>query len=479
MSANPKILCVDCDGTLIKTDLLVEALSRVLLRNPFRIFHILLWMFQGRQVLKSRISAIATLDPAVLPYREDFLDFLRSKRDAGWKIFMATAAHESHAAAVCRHLGIFDGFFASNPSVNLKGTAKEELLVREFGKGGFDYAGDADCDLVVWGSAGVAIPVGRSAEFVRKVASVNPKVEPFGQAESGWHRWLHLVRFHQWAKNLIIFVPLVTSHQILNPAHLLSSVAAFVSLGLVASATYVVNDLFDLDHDRIHGTKKNRPLASGAVGIPSGVAIAVLLFAAGISIAAFLPPGYWLCLAVYVATTLAYSFCLKKIGIVDAIVLAGLYTLRLLIGHAVTGVPISVWLLAFSIFLFFSLALVKRFVEIGELAASPFRPTAVQGRGYCAEDYSLVGALGVSCGVLSVLVLILYVNSPEVRILYSSPILLMLLAPIFLYWIGRVWLLAARGRMNEDPVLFALRDKASYAVGLATLLVIFLASGGK
>lgn len=479
MPMKQKVLCVDCDGTLIKTDLLVESVAKILIQNPFRLIQVLFWCLKGRNVLKSRISELVFLNPASLPYRGDFLDFLLTKKSEGWKIFLTTAADERHAEGICSHLKVFDGFFASNTERNLKGAIKEELLVREFGKRGFDYAGDAECDLAVWSSADVAIPVGRSAGFARKVATLNPNVEPFAQAEPSLKRWFHLIRFHQWAKNLILFVPLVTSHQILSIAHLLDSLAAFVSLSLVASATYIVNDLIDLDHDRAHKTKKLRPLASGAVGIPGGVGLALVLLVAGASIAAFLPPVFWLCLALYVAVTLSYSFCLKKIAIIDAIVLAGLYTLRLLVGHAATGVPISVWLLAFSIFLFFSLALVKRFVEIGDFKERSSNSEAIQGRGYCADDYWLVGSLGVSCGVLSVLVLILYVNSPEVRILYSSPLLLMLLAPIFLYWIGRVWFLAARGRMNEDPVLFALRDKASYAIGLATLFVIFLAAGGK
>jgi 4-hydroxybenzoate polyprenyltransferase len=215
------------------------------------------------------------------------------------------------------------------------------------------------------------------------------------------------------------------------------------------------------------------------VGIPAGAGVAAGLFLAGAAIAFFLPVEFAMCLAFYVAATLAYSFALKKIAIVDAIVLAGLYTLRLMVGHAVTGVAISVWLLAFSIFLFFSLALVKRFVEVGEMNSGTPPGALVAGRGYCAQDYWLIGALGISSGALSVLVLILYVNSPEVRILYQSPVLLMLLAPIFLYWIGRVWLLASRGKLHEDPVLFALRDKTSYAIGLVTAAVIFLSAGFK
>ena len=443
------------------------------------ILQVFFWLIQGRGHLKENVARLAQIQISSLPFRREVVEFITTEKANGAKVYLATAASQFHAKQIEKHFGIFDGVFCSENGCNLKGRTKADVLIKKFGKCEFCYIGDSKADLPVWRHSRSAIVVGGSKKLIEKVREVNSKIVNIHIPKNRLSNWLKLVRVHQWAKNLILFVPLVTSHQILNIAHLLDSLAAFVSLSLVASATYVVNDLFDLDHDRAHKTKKLRPLACGAVGIPGGVALAMVLFVAGASIAAFLPPEVGLCLAVYVAVTLSYSFCLKKIEIVDAVVLAGLYTLRLLIGHAATGVPISVWLLAFSIFLFFSLALVKRFVEIGELRAAPSRSPAIQGRGYCAEDYSLVGSLGVSCGVLSVLVLILYVTSPEVRILYSSPILLMLLAPIFLYWIGRVWLLAARGQMNEDPVLFALRDKSSYAVGLVTLLVIFLASGGK
>jgi 4-hydroxybenzoate polyprenyltransferase len=474
-----KNLCVDCDGTLITTDLLVEGIVRSVMRNPLRLFSILWWLFQGRQTLKDRVAEMAPIDPAKLPYREEFLIHLRQRRDAGWRLFLVTAADERYAHGVSSHLGLFEGVFASNKTRNLKGSAKQELLVQTFGRGGYDYAGDADCDFAVWSSADVAIPVGRDAAFAKKIKRVNPNVEPFCEKKTDPKRWLDLIRLHQWAKNLIIFVPLVTSHQIFNTKHLLHALAAFLSLSLIASATYILNDLFDLDNDRAHKTKRNRPLACGGVGIPAGAGVAAGLFLAGAAIAFFLPVEFAMCLAFYVAATLAYSFALKKIAIVDAIVLAGLYTLRLMVGHAVTGVAISVWLLAFSIFLFFSLALVKRFVEVGEMNSGTPPGALVAGRGYCAQDYWLIGALGISSGALSVLVLILYVNSPEVRILYQSPVLLMLLAPIFLYWIGRVWLLASREKLHEDPVLFALRDKTSYAIGLATAAVIFLSAGFK
>ena len=472
-------LCIDCDGTLVRSDLFIEALVRVLLRKPWFILILPFWLFQGRHVLKYKVAELCDIDVSNIPLRQEVLEYALAEKSRGARLYLVTAACERHARQIAEHLDFFDEIFHSTSEKNLKGETKAAMLAEKFGKGGFSYIGDSHADLPVWKEAGSAIVVGGSSDFFASVQRINPKSTHLSPKKTTLKDWLKLIRVHQWAKNLIIFVPLVTAHQFFNPSYLAASLAAFFSLSFVASATYILNDLIDLDHDRAHKTKKHRPLASGAVVIPSGVALGVLIFVAGVLIAAFLPITFWLCLAIYVAATLSYSFYLKKVALIDAILLAGLYTLRLLIGHAATGVPISVWLLAFSIFLFFSLALVKRFVEISESKAIAVHSAPIRGRGYCAEDYWLVGALGVACGALSVLVLILYVNSPEVRILYSSPILLMLLAPIFLYWIGRVWLLAARGRMNEDPVLFALRDKASYAVGLATIMVIFFASGSK
>lgn len=472
-----KPLCIDCDGTLLRTDLLHESLVRVLLRKPWMIFSCLLWLTRGRAYMKERLGQMADIDAGSLPFREELVDFIKTRRVEGSRVLMVTAATGPLASAIARKCGLFDEVLASDSEVNLKGSVKRDALVQRFGHAGFHYAGDSSSDLVVWEAADEAIIVGRGSSLLARVSAINPRVTEVAGEKSEPRSWLKLIRIHQWAKNLIIFVPLVTAHEIFHLGSLTAAIAAFFALSFVASATYIVNDLFDLDNDRVHRTKKNRPLASGVISLPSGALAAVLLLLAGIGVAAFLPPIFWLCLALYVAVTLSYSIALKKIVLIDALVLAGLYTLRLLLGHAATGVRESVWLLAFSIFLFFSLALVKRYVEVGDSKSRKGTDRQVVGRGYQISDLWLIGSLGVSCGVLSVLVLILYVNSPDVALLYTNPLLLMLLAPIFLYWIGRVWLLASRGLLHEDPVLFALSDRASYLVGLLTLAVIVFATG--
>ena len=479
MQSKPPIkpLCIDCDGTLLRTDLLHESLLRLLLRRPWMLVALLSWFWRGRAYTKARLADITFLNVRALPFRKELLDFIREYKIAGSQIFLVTAANMALASAVAQECGLFDEVLASDSGVNLKGPVKSAALVKRFGHKGFHYAGDSSSDLVVWESADEAILVGHGASLQARVSAINSNIKVVGPERAHFLDWLKLIRIHQWAKNLIIFVPLVTAHEIFHVGSLIAAIAAFFALSFVASATYIVNDLFDLDNDRVHRTKKNRPLASGVISLPAGALAAVLSLLAGIGVAAFLPPAFWMCLALYVVVTLSYSIALKKIVLIDALVLAGHYTLRLLLGHAATGVRESVWLLAFSIFLFFSLALVKRYVEVGNSKSGESTDKQVVGRGYQASDLWLIGSLGVSCGVLSVLVLILYVNSPDVALLYTNPLVLMLLAPIFLYWIGRVWLLASRGLLHEDPVLFALRDRASYLVGLLTVAVIFLATG--
>lgn len=472
-----KPVCIDCDGTLLRTDLLHEALVRVLRRRPWRIAAMFPWLFQGRNVLKMKLAQEASIDFANLPFRREVLEFAREKKAQGAKVYLVTAAAEQQALAVAEVLGIFDGVIASGEQVNLKGAAKEAELVRRFGRGGFDYVGDSTADMKVWASADAAVVAGRSDAFAGKVRRVNANTIVLKDEDGRSPRsWLRMLRLHQWAKNAILFVPLVTSHRVFDAAVMFQSLAAFLAFGLVASATYVANDLFDLDHDRAHRTKRGRPLASGRVGIPAAAAVAGILALAGFGLAALLPAGFLAVLVLYVVLTLSYSIRIKRIVLADTIMLAGLYTLRLLAGHEATGIPLSVWLLAFAIFLFFSLALAKRFVEVADLQRAGDGVEGIGGRGYRREDLPLVGSLGVASGVVSVLVVILYVSSEEVRMLYNQPLLLLLLAPLFLYWIGRIWLLAYRSELHEDPVLFAVTDKASYICGLAAAAVIFAAS---
>ena len=467
-------LCVDLDGTLIKSDMLWESLVRLLRRNPLYLLAVPYWLLGGRARLKDQLARRVTLDAARLPYHEPFLAFLREQQRAGRQLLLVTASDRRMAEPVAAHLGLFAEVLASDGKTNLRGRNKAAHLAARFGERGFDYAGNSSIDLPVWARARQALVVNARpglelrARQVGQVGGVFPATAPAGPA------WVSALRPHQWVKNLILFVPLVTSHKITQAPLVLEALLGFVAFCLCASAVYVVNDLCDLDADRRHPTKRDRAFAAGALPLSTGlIAIPVLLAAAGV-LASRLSWPFGAVLALYLVLTTVYSAGLKRVALVDVFCLAGLYTIRLVAGHAATGVAYSAWLLVFSMFIFLSLALVKRFVEVD--AARAQETPNIHGRGYVAGDARLVAALGAASGYMAVLVLALYVNSQEVRVLYQQPLLLLLVCPLLLFWISHVWLIAHRAEMHEDPIVFALRDPASYVVGALSLLVLWLAA---
>jgi 4-hydroxybenzoate polyprenyltransferase/phosphoserine phosphatase len=466
-------LCVDLDGTLIKSDLLWESLVRLLQRNPLYLPLVPLWLARGRAGLKEQLAARVAVDAARLPYHEPFLEFLREERRSGRPIFLVTASDRRMAEPVAAHLGLFAEVIASDGRTNLRGKNKAAKLVERFGERGFDYAGNSAVDLPVWAQSRRALVVNASPGLEARARKLGPVDRVFPTLGSGWRAWLQALRPHQWVKNLIIFVPLVTSHKITQFPLAIEALLAFIAFSLCASAVYVFNDLCDIDADRHHPAKRTRPFAAGALPLQAGLLAAPLLVAAAALLACRLPCGFAVVLALYLFLTTAYSYGLKRIALVDVFCLAGLYTIRLIAGHASTGVVYSAWLLVFSMFIFLSLALVKRFVELD--AVRVLEQPAIQGRGYVAGDAELVAALGSASGYMAVLVLALYVNSQEVKALYHQPMLLLLVCPLLLYWISRVWLIAHRSQMHDDPIVFALRDWVSYAVGALSLLVLWLA----
>jgi len=471
-----KPLCIDCDGTLIKTDLLQESLIRIILRKPWILFGLMFWMFRGRARLKSKLALLIHPEFSVLPFRDEVLQLARERKKMGGKVLLATASHCILARKVADHCGIFDEVLASDEFTNLKGEAKKALLVQKFGEKGFDYVGDSSSDFVVWASSHTAIVVGDES-FAKRVSRVHESVIHLNNDSHSSASWFKLLRIHQWAKNLIIFVPLVTSHRIFETPILLQALTAFFSFSFLASATYIINDLCDLDNDRAHATKRRRPLADGSIGLPAAVFAVFFLVLLSIGAGVVLGSGFLLVLAAYFCISMLYSSILKKLALTDVIVLAGLYIWRLLAGGVATGIVLSNWLLSFALFMFASLALAKRYVEISESSSqkSDRCPVAL-GRGYQASDLHLVFALGVSSAMVSVLVVLVYVSSPDVVVLYKHPQVLFLLAPLVLFWISRIWLLASRGGLNEDPVLFAVKDKCSYAVAACMVAVVIAAA---
>jgi len=460
-------LCVDLDGTLVRTDLLAESLVALLRKNPLYIMLLPFWLLNGKAALKHEIAKRITLDPQILPYRGKFVEFLR-KEAKRRHVHLVTAADRLLAAEVARHLGIFTEIFASDGQLNLAGKAKLHLLREKFGTKGFSYAGNAWVDMPVWQESVYPIVVGAPSDLVRYVNHAMPDARIWTDSKYGWREVLHLLRVHQWAKNMIVFVPLVTSHQLLNKSTVIDAFKAIMAFCFTASAIYIVNDLIDLESDRRHETKRHRPFASGVLGLSAALSILPILAMAAMALSWELPRNFSLVLTVYLVLTLAYSLVLKRLLIADTICLALLYTMRVIGGHEATGIVYSPWLLAFAMFLFFSLALVKRCAELQRASG------VVAGRGYAGSDALQASVLGASSGLVAVLVLALYVTSSTVQQLYSRPLVLLLICPLLLYWISRIWMLTARGQMSEDPVLFALKDGASYLTGVLVVAVMLL-----
>nr|MCU0248287.1 UbiA family prenyltransferase [Bryobacter sp.] len=348
-------------------------------------------------------------------------------------------------------------------------------LAEHFGERGFDYAGNSSVDLGVWPYGREAVIVNGTPSLIRRAAAVAKVGPTFDCERSVLPALLKALRPHQWLKSLIVFVPLLTSHHLFDAAFLKPALWAAAAFALCSSAVYVVNDLLDLDHDRVHPTRRLRPFAAGTLPLSYGLALVPALFAVALGVAACVSLRVLAVLAAYALLTLAYSWRLKQIVLLDVFLLAGFYIIRLVAGHEATGIPYSAWLLVFAMFIFLSLALVKRFRELQGLRQRNHANAA--GRGYRAEDLELVATLGTSSGWLAALVLALYVNSQEVRALYAHPTILLLVCPLLLFWVSRVWLIAHRGAMNDDPVVFAIKDWVSYGIGAMTLLVLWLATG--
>lgn len=467
-------LCVDLDGTLIRSDLLLESWLLLVKRNPLYAFRAIWWLLRGKAVLKAEIAARIKISAATLPYNDKLVAWLRGERDRGREVWLCTAADSRFADSVARHLGIFAGVLASAAAVNRAGPRKAARLVGHFGHGAFDYCGNGWRDLAIWRCARAAIVVGGSRSLARRVESHVPVVQSFETRSCGAFRTIvRALRPHQWAKNVLVLVPLLTAHRAGDPAALAAGLLALVAFCLCASSLYVLNDLLDLEADRAHVRKSKRPFAAGELSLATGLALVPALMAAAAILCVFLPQRFQFALAAYYALTAAYSLKLKRILVIDAVALAGLYTLRIIGGAGAVGVALSFWLLLFSVFLFLSLALVKRYAELDALRRQQRLHAA--GRGYRVEDLAVLENFGTAAGYLSVLILALYINSPEIAALYHHPKAIWVLCVLLLYWISRVWMTAHRGGMHDDPVVYALRDRVSLALGVLGAIVVAIA----
>jgi 4-hydroxybenzoate polyprenyltransferase/phosphoserine phosphatase len=467
-------LVVDLDGTLTYSDTLFESALRLVGRQPWRVLQMPFWLMQGRAALKQRISELVDPRSMELPWRTDLVAYLRAERDRGRVIVLATAAHRRIAEAVAAELNCFDRVIATDGLLNNKGAAKLDAIAREVGPH-FVYAGDAMADVPIWNAATSAVFANVERATAQQVmVPVERRFENPTQASV--RTWLRAMRVHQYVKNLLVFLPLFTSFQFFDPGKVVAGLIAFLAFCLTASATYLANDLWDLDSDRRHPRKQLRPFASGALPVANGVGMTLVLLLAGMLLATSVSPSFAAMLAVYVGLTTAYSLSWKRYVLIDVLCLASLYTWRVLAGAVAVGVSVSPWLLAFSVFIFGSLALVKRCAELVSLRDAG--RLVSNGRDYSVGDLVILWPLGVGLGVCAVVVFGLYVGSSTALGLYARSELLWLVGLGLLYWIGRLWIKTARGAMHDDPIVFTLRDRGSRVVIAAMLLVALVAHLG-
>lgn len=463
-------LVVDLDGTLILGDTLHESLLELLSNRPLDLLRLPAWLAGGKARFKHAVAQHHVVDAASLAYNRPLLDWLATQRGQR-ELVLCTAADTCVAQAVAGHIELFDTVLASDGRTNLSGENKARFLVERYGDKGFDYVGNDRADLPVWRHAHKAI-VSNASGAVTRAAQAQGNVErEISSKRGGPGIWLRALRIHQWAKNLLLLVPLLTAHLVFEPDAVIRAVLAFLTFGLCASSVYLLNDLIDLAADRAHPRKRDRPFASGRLSALSGLTAALLLLVSAFALAVTILPGkFALTLAAYYLLTCAYTFRLKRVEILDVVVLAALYTARIVAGAFALDVELSFWLLAFSMFLFLSLALLKRHTEL--IAVRDLGQGRITGRGYQVDDLPLVSTLGVSAGYASVLVFALYINSPASAALYTRPSLLWLLCPLLLFWIGRIWLLSHRRRMHDDPLVFAMTDWTSLFVLAAALVAV-------
>lgn len=467
-------LYVDLDGTLVATDTLWESLVGVVKAQPLKALTIPFSLVGGRAAFKTSIADMVDLRAEYLPYDPVVLDHLRAEHARGRRIILATAAHERIAHAVAAHCGVFDGVLATSAGVNLKGAAKARAI-REHAGGEYAYMGDSSADLAVWADAAEIYVAGTNSKLIAQASTHGTVAGTFMRTPVSPRDIAKQLRLHQWVKNILLFLPLFLAHRISEPLLFMQVAMAFLAFGLCASAVYVLNDVMDIESDRAHPTKRGRPMASGRIPLSFAViAIPVLLLLATLVSLLATPPSFSWWLLTYAVLTTLYTFVFKRMAIIDVLVLAGLYTLRVEAGAAAASVVVSPWLLMFSMFLFTSLAFLKRYTELLDMAEK--ERARMAGRGYTVDDTEMIRVLGPAIGYISILVITLYVNSPEVRALYVHPLRLWLLVPCMVYWITRLWLIAHRGGMHEDPILFTVRDRGSYAVGLIVVAIVLSAT---
>ncbi len=462
-------LVVELQGTLVPTNLLIESLFVLAKRSLWRLLLVPVWLARGRRYLERQLARAAIPDVSTLPYRADLLAWLEAEKRRGTRLVLVTAADRALAEAIARHLGLFDLVLASGGATILTGERRRDRLVAEFGGHGFDYVGSGHSASAIWSAARQAVVVGAPG----RIAEQAPVARVFADPGPGPGVYLTALRPHQWLKNALVLMPLLATHRIYDLELLWQALLVLMAFSLCASSAYLLNDLLDLPSDRHHPRKRLRPFASGRLPVAHGLALAPLLLGAGLALGALRGPLLLGVLALYYALTLAYSLRLKDLAILDLLALAGLYTLRVMAGSVAFDIPPSAWLLALCGFLFFSLAMLKRYAEL--VAMTAVDGAQAHARAYLLEDRELLAALGGASGYLSVLVLALYITSDGAHVFHLRYQLIWLVCGLLLYWISYMWLMAHRGRMHDDPLVFALHDRVSQVV-IALMAAILLAA---
>ena len=466
-------LCVDLDGTLVKSDTLADSLLALARTHPALVFALPLQVLRGKAAFKSFVTDHVSLDVAHLPYNRKVLQFLQTERARGRAIYLATGADRRLAERVAAHLGLFAGVLGSDGAVNLTGHRKLDGLRSQLGEQPFDYVGNDVPDLPMLEHAAEAMVANPSLRLRMrmKLRGIRP-ARSFVERGHPVVAMIRAMRIHQWSKNLLIFLPLLLAHHV-PLGLLLSGVLAFCCFSLAASSAYIFNDMLDIEADRRHAQKRMRPFASGELPAVTGFSMAVVFLVLAIAGARLLPIAFLGWLVLYLVTTLAYTWYLKRIALVDVLVLSGMYVLRLLAGSAATQSHISHWLAGFSAFLFLSLAIVKRFAELENLRMRGSQPS--NGRGYLIADIEQLRSFGTASAFAAVMVFAIYISGSDVTLLYRQPRLLWLIMPFMILWLCRVWLLASRGELDEDPLVFALTDRVSLLIGAAVAAIAILA----
>lgn len=467
-------LIVDLDGTLCRSDTLHEGLVGLIARHPILLLTLPRWLSGGKAAFKQRIADRMILDPTLLPYDPEVLGLIARARAQRRYVALVSAADHRQVEAIAAHLGLFDlaiGTGSPGTGGNLRGKTKADYLVTRFGARGFDYIGDSATDLPVWAVARQALGVRISPALCHRATGQGIALEMTGTGSAGWSfRALgRACRVHQWAKNLLILLPVLTSQ---DYGSLPAALLAMLCFSLTASAIYIVNDLLDLQADRVHLRKRHRPFASGAAGVGHGLTLSAGLLAVSALLAALaLPLEFLWVLLAYLLLSSLYSLTLKRKMMVDVIGLASLYTLRIVAGSMATGIVLSPWLLVFSMFLFFALATIKRQSELEDLALRGGDRTV--GRNLIVADLPIYQAISIAAAQAAVLVFAMYSQDTQVQIHFAQPDLLLLICPVLMLWLGRMQLLTRRGFMTDDPLVFTLRDRVSMMCGV-TMLVIFV-----